>query len=250
MNPGLKDDFLGKWGKYFGNAELPVAFYYADDDSGAEPVPPAKGWTCLVAQLAKARNGSPLSFSADSIGCNGGKRFTGFSDSVIPGFDYFLSCGIEGKVRGERYKRDPETVREWMKGHVKLPADGKKLVFKRWDRLASDDNPEVVIFFAKPDVLSGLFTLCNFDRADRNGVIAPFGSGCAAIVQLPWIEKGKESSCGVIGMFDPSARPYVKRDILTFAVPMKRFVEMISYMDESFLITETWSRLEKRINSD
>ncbi len=48
-------------------------------------------------------------------------------------------------------------------------------------------------------------------------------------------------------MFDPSARPCVSDDVMTFAVPMKRFEKMIGYMEESFLITETWSTMKRRI---
>jgi hypothetical protein len=48
-------------------------------------------------------------------------------------------------------------------------------------------------------------------------------------------------------MFDPSARPCVPENVLTFAVPMKRFEKMTGYMEESFLITDTWSILRKRI---
>ncbi len=248
MDLNLKNDFLHKWDKYFGNAELPLVFYYSDGDGGAEHVPAAKGWTCLVAQLVKVRKGASLCFSADSIGCNGGKRHTGYSESAPPDFEYFISCGIEGKVRGERYKKDPETVKEWMTHHVTIPAAGKNLVFKRWDNLDADDEPEVVIFFAEPDVLSGIFTLCNFDWSDPNGVISPFGAGCASIVLHPWLEMKRDVPRGVIGMFDPSARPFVGENTLSFAVPMKRFEKLVGNMDESFLVTETWERIRKRIN--
>jgi hypothetical protein len=47
-------------------------------------------------------------------------------------------------------------------------------------------------------------------------------------------------------MFDPSARPYAARDTLSFAVPMRRFVTMVGNMEESFFITDTWKKFEKR----
>ena len=53
----------------------------------------------------------------------------------------------------------------------------------------------------------------------------------------------------VIGMFDPSARPCVPANVLTFAVPYSRFEKMVSYMEESFLITGTWDTIKKRILS-
>jgi hypothetical protein len=48
-------------------------------------------------------------------------------------------------------------------------------------------------------------------------------------------------------MFDPSARPCVPVDVLTIAIPMKKFEKMISYMDESFLITKTWEKQKAKI---
>ncbi len=131
----------------------------------------------------------------------------------------------------------------------KFEAPGKLTVFKRWDMLEASDNPEVVIFFAQTDVLSGLFTLTNFDEIEPNGVFAPFCAGCASIVQYPYLEKEAERPRGVLGMFDVSARPFVPSNTLTFAVPMNRFIRMIKNMSKSFLITQSWSKVRKRINS-
>jgi hypothetical protein len=36
-------------------------------------------------------------------------------------------------------------------------------------------------------------------------------------------------------------------DILTFAIPMKKFEKMIGSMDESFLITRTWDKVKTKI---
>ena len=110
-----------------------------------------------------------------------------FAMTEKPDFEYFLSCGIPGKVEGERYKKSPEMVKEIMKQMPEFKAPARYIVFKRWDRLEDSDNPEVVIFFGKADVLSGLFTLANFDEIEPNGVIAPFCSGCASIVYYPYL---------------------------------------------------------------
>jgi hypothetical protein len=71
----------------------------------------------------------------------------------------------------------------------------QKSLFKRWDNITENDEPEVVIFFATPDVLSGLFTLSGYDREDMHGNIAPFGAGCASIVQYPLLESKKRKTC-------------------------------------------------------
>ena len=78
-------------------------------------------------------------------------------------------------------------------------------------------------------------------------VIAPFGSGCASVVEYPYLEKDSKKPRAVIGMFDVSARPYVDKDMLTFSVPLNKFSRMIENMEESFLITPSWEKVQKRI---
>jgi uncharacterized protein (DUF169 family) len=182
------------------------------------------------------------------VGCPGGKKYLGFAENLMPDFEYFLSCGIPGKMEGERYKKTPEMVKEYMQKHAPaMKAPGRFIIFKRWDKLEEADNPEVVIFYTRPDVLAGLFTLASFDEAEQNMVIAPFGSGCASIVQYPYLETKEAAPRAIIGMFDISARPFVPADMLTFAVPLSKFTRMVDNMEESFLITPSWAKVQKRI---
>jgi hypothetical protein len=188
-----------------------------------------------------------MAFGIDSLGCGGARRYLGFADSLRPNFEYFLSCGIPGEMKGERYKKSPEIVRTIMKNQPAMRAPGKFIVFKRWDLLEEGDEPRVVVFFAPPDVLSGLFTLASFDEADLHGVIAPFSAGCGSIVGYPYLEQESERPRCVLGMFDVSARPCVDGSVLTFAAPMKKFARMVGDMEESFLITPSWRKIRKRI---
>jgi len=166
-----------------------------------------------------------------------------------PNFEYFLSCGIPGEMEGERYKRSPEMVREIMRKMPEFKAPGKFIVFKRWDALEEEDRPDVVIFHAKPDVLAGLFTLSSFDEVDPNGVFTPFSAGCGSIVLHPYLEKDVARPRCVLGMFDISARPYVHKNELTFAVPLAKFRRMVENMDESFLVTSSWKKVRERIET-
>lgn len=249
MDMELKEKFTRKWSNYFHSAGLPIVFYYADEVRGAEPVEKPTGHRCIMRDFAKIRQGVCLYFEAETIGCYGGRRYLGFGDELMPNFEYFLSCGIAGELEGERYKKTPEIVREMMKKAPRMKAPARFIVFKRWDMLEESDEPEVVIFFAHPDVLSGLFTLANFDEVEPNAVFAPFAAGCGSIVQYPYLEKDSDRPRAVLGMFDVSSRPFVRRDHLTFAVPMCKFVRMIENMDESFLITGSWSKVQSRITS-
>ena len=250
MDLKLKEKFIELWEKHFGTAELPIVFYYHKERNNATHVKPAKGRSCIICELAKVRNGESLAYDADAIACGGAKRYLGYNETIRPNFEYFLSYGIPGKMVGERYIKTPEMVLELQKNQQTIKdAKDNFIIFKRWDMLLESDEPAVVIFFAKLDVLSGLFTLANFDQSEPNTTFAPFGAGCGSIVHYPYLEKDAKRPRAVIGMFDPSARPCVPKDTLSFAVPMIKFVKMIDYMDESFLITNTWKTVRNRINS-
>ena len=245
MDITLRDKFLTLWKKYFNHAELPITFYFTDDDTRAKPARDESLPRCVIGGLACVREGKSIYFDAASLKC--GKRFLGFSQEIRPNFNYFLSCGIPNKVHCERYVKTPEMVQEIFDNTPTISAPAKYIVFKRWDKQEEADTPEVVIFFAIPDVLSGLFTLARFDETDRGAIQAPFGSGCAAIVQNPYLEQLSEHPHAILGMFDPSARVSVPKDVLTLAVPMKKFVAMVDNMEESFLITDSWRKIQQRI---
>lgn len=250
MDPAFKEDFAKDWEKYFPGAELPIGFYYT---VSAEPKCMARiprGHRCLIGDLAKVRKGKTVCFDVHTIGCNGGKRYLGFDGRMTPDFPYFLSCGIPGKLEGERYKKSPELVKEFTKLNKPSKAPGDHIVFKRWDCMEPEDHPLVVIFFAPPDVIAGLFTLANFDEPQSDGVIAPFGAGCASIVNYPYREISNPAPRAVLGMFDVSARPYVPPTFLTFAVPWTKFVRMANNMKESFLITKSWNKVRTRMKKD
>ena len=248
MDMERKDRFIQLWSKNFSDSELPIAFYYAEEPGSVERAKaPSSGHQCMVPLLSKVRRGTPLAFDVTGVGCAGGKRYLGFSQEIMPNFEYFLSCGIPGQMEGERYKKSPELVREVMRNWPAFTAPARYIVFKRWDQLAEADDPAVAIFFAPPDVLSGLFTLANFDQAERDGVLAPFCAGCASIVQFPYLEGESQGPRAILGMFDVSARPYVPAGTLSFAVPMNKFSRMMDDMGESFLITSSWAKVRTRI---
>jgi hypothetical protein len=247
MDSELKNRFLTLWGKYFKNTELPFCFYYTDDDRGCAKPRPTTVHRCVIGDLVKVRRGTDLCFEPEVIGCAGGRRYFGFAEEFKDDFPHYLSCGIPGKLAGERYMKTPDLVRESMQYRPHYEPPGKYLVFKRWDNLSENDAPEAVIFFAPADVLSGLFTLANFDEAEPNSVFAPFCAGCGSIVQYPYVENRAERPRAVLGMFDVSARPYVPGDTLSFTVPMRKFSRMIGNMEESFLITSSWDKVKKRL---
>ncbi len=190
MDIKLRDKFIEYWYKYFNGADLPIAFYYSDKlmDVKLEPqAAPPPAHECVIANLASVRRGISKCFNIISLGCEGAKRYFGFSKQLRKDFEYFLSCGIPNKVEGERYKKGPEIVKKMLEEAPQMEAPFPYIIFKRWDKLNEQDNPEVVIFFSPPDVISGLFTLSGFDVSDVNAVFSPFGAGCGTIVLYPYL---------------------------------------------------------------
>jgi len=224
MDEKKRDRFVSKWRKYFGDA--------------------------VVEMLGAVRKGRTLCLSAKNRMCGGAKRYLGFSDQVgSPDFEYFLSYGIPGKLEGERYKKSPELVREAQKHQQPFKAPKPFIVFKRWDKVSAEDGPEVVIFLGDPDVISGLFTLANFDEPEPDAVICPFGSGCSSIVYHPYMQLRSRRPRCVLGMFDISARPYVEANKLSFAIPFPKFDRMVGNMDEGFLTTSSWKAVSRRMRA-
>jgi hypothetical protein len=248
MDNQFPQHFISQWARYFYGAELPIAYYYTDQPRTDEISASQTVDRCLIGNLKRVRQGFPFIYDVHTPGCSGGKRYTGFSHSLRPNFEYFLSCGIPDELQGERYKREPDLVRQYLLQHPSFEAPGKYLVFKRWDKLTQDDLPMAVIFFATGDVLSGLFALANYDMAEPDGVITPMGSGCASIVGYPLEQATHQIPRCVLGMFDVSARPHVERDELTFSIPIKRFEQIVGYMNESFLITSSWEKVKSRLS--
>jgi len=231
----------------FGMAEYPVLFRYTDSLPEGTMLPPEATRICVFALLAKTRaEGRPLALSASQYGCAGGGYYLGFLDQPREGIEYFLSCGIAGKMEGERYLKTPELARAYFARLPGRQAPKRYALFTRADMPHLPDDPEVVIFFASPDLIAGLHFLASFDRND-DAVTTPFSSGCGAIVTLPLAEGERTDPRAVMGLFDPSARPYVEKNLLTFALPYVLFNRMAGNIPESFLSTGTWGKIRKRI---
>lgn len=63
-------------------------------------------------------------------------------------------------------------------------------------------------------------------------------------------ENRKQGRSCFIGMLDPSARPLVPANELTFVIPMHRFNEMMQTMEKSALFQKAYSIVRKRINGE
>jgi uncharacterized protein (DUF169 family) len=242
---------LKQYEKFFdrmGLREIPLGAFYADEKPAAGVTPKGQGHVCLFALLKKARqDGETVYFDGEHTGCGGGAYYMGFRDTPMPKIEYFLSCGIPGEMEGERYIKTPEIAREFFAAMKPRKAPAEYCVFKPLHKLLPAEDPEVIIFFAPPDILSGLFTLTHYATGRPDAVRVPFSSGCGSILTHPLKEAEKQDPQAVLGLFDVSARPFVEADILTLAMPAKMFPLLLQSQEESFLITKSWERIRERI---
>ena len=232
-----------------GLKESPLGIYYTQDKpEGITPKPGIQ--FCMIALLKKARHdGETVYFDKEHFGCLGGGYYMGFLVTPRPGIEYFLSCGIPGQMEGERYIKTPEIARSYFGKVSPRPAPAPYCVFKPIEKFRGGEAPEVVAFFAPADILSGLFTLTNYALEIMDGVKAPFGSGCSAILTHPLREASQEHPRAILGMFDVSARPMVEKDILTLSMPYSIFLKLLENVSGSFLETGSWKKVRERILS-
>lgn len=218
-------------------AELPLAFWYSD--APVREVPKTEG--CFFKALHEARRGQTVSLCVANIGCGGGKFYTGFAPMPerVPTF-------VSEK---EHYKQTPEMVRAFVERLDVRPAPAEWLHFARVDTLDGFEGREGVLFFATPDVLSGLVAWASFDNNDEDAVAAPFGSGCSAVVAQAVRENRIGGRRTFLALFDPSVRPWVGENELGFVVPMGRFMQLCGTMRASCLFgTHAWKKVRDRIN--
>lgn len=223
-------------------------------------------WGCVAAMLNGAARGKTVVFDRKTFGCIGGGVGLGFGNQYVKfpgGIEYFLSSGNKefcnsdiGKniVRnmpalehGEGYVKTPELAKKFVDSLPMVDVPTEYVVFKPLENLSDGEVPRSVIFLVNPDQLSALVVLANYGRDTNQNVIAPFGAGCHSIGIMPYKEDELEQPRAIIGLTDLSVRKQFEKDILSFTVPYKMFLEMEGNVEGSFLEKETWQKVLERI---
>jgi uncharacterized protein (DUF169 family) len=213
---------------------------------------------CVGAMLVTASKKNRIAFfDRKTFGCPGGGTGLGFGDRYgkFP-IDCLLSTGNIGIAarmdrtgtameEGERFYKNPELARKWVNSLPFTDVPTEYVVFKPWEQVTEEDNPELIVFFTNADQLSALVVMADYNRGSNQSITAPFGAACQSIL-FGYAESEKENPRGVIGFFDISQRSIVDRETLTFTVPYRMFQEMEAGVEGSFLNTPVWHKLQER----
>lgn len=203
-------------------------------------------WGCVVAMLNAASEGRTAAFSRETVACQGGRAGLGIQKFELGNIEYFLSVGREDLKKGELYKKNPHLARYYIQNMPDIETDDY-VIMKPLSEVQEHEIPQIIVFLVNADQLSGLATLANYDQETQDNVKLSFGAGCAQSILYGLDAEQKNSVSCYIGLTDPSARKCIPKELLSFTIPFKRFLEMEECVENSFLQTNTWEFISKRI---
>ncbi|SFL69723.1 Uncharacterized conserved protein, DUF169 family [Desulfomicrobium norvegicum] len=256
--------------EHLGLSEEPFGVYYSDtkpDNAyGPKPGTPIsreledrrelnmlavmKTFSCVMGNIWLARKKKGAAFiSAEEYGCPGGVYYCSMMKPHLRFIEHYVSTGFAGTpMHGERYMPGPDAMRAFMEKVNPRKAPAKYCIFKPLSQFTDGDEPEFVIFFARPEVLTGLFVQAVFTTGDMDCVASPFGAGCTNIIGWPLYYQTQGVEKAVLGGMDPSARKFMKTDELTFTVPLSLYEKMLVALPESMFAHETdWTGVRKKV---
>ena len=229
-----------------GCEEAPLGLFFTGKKPEGHGPDSTRAPDCLMKYIRLARvRREPGWISRQQPGCRGGAIYAGFaepSDAVAR----FVTTGFPGR-EGERYMPAPGSMSRFFKELDPRPAPADYCVVKPLDLFSDEEKPLSIIFFARGELLSGLCQLACFALDDHQAVAFPFGSGCANILSWPlhYARRGQERA--VVGGADPSCRPYLETDELSFALPASSFMIMLDAAPHSFLAGGSWVSVRRKI---
>ncbi len=152
---------------------------------------------------------------------------------------------VDHYLHGERYKKSPELVEQFVNAVPMTDVPSKYVVMKPLSQVDPEkEEPVSVTFLVNPDQLAALTILANFDRPGLENVAVPWVAACQVVGVMSYREAGAANPRCLIGLTDISARKYLKgqkgSDKLTFTAPFRRLLEMEANVPGSFLEGKTW----------
>lgn len=229
--------------------EEPLGISYADHAPEASLTPaPGTGHACIINYLRMARTKKTcVHFSSEVMTCMGGWTYLGYKLPVPERIVHFVTTGWEDR-EGERYLPSPDSMRRFFRDIDIQPAPAPFCTAKPLAMLEGEGEPLLAVFHCRAEVLTGLTMLAGFALDDHDAVAMPFGSGCASIFAWPLSYRRKGQKKAVMGGADPSCRPFMGVDELSFTVTSDILLAMQEAFPRSFLTGKTWSGVRKKID--
>jgi len=204
-------------------------------------------FSCVMGLIWRARRKKTAAcFSAERPGCPGGSFFLGYHKPQTETILRYVTTGIPGWSEGEHYCQSPEALRAIFARLDPCPAPARYCVVKPLSLFAENEEPQVVIFFSRPEPLCGLHQLATYVSNDPESVMSPWSAACGSIAAWPLHYQVRNRNKAVLGGWDPSARKFFPPDELSFAVPFAMFSAMLEQYQQSFLMTDTWATVVKK----
>lgn len=209
-----------------------------------------KTFSCILGNIWLARKKKKTAWiSHEECGCMGGGFYAGLYRPYLETNIFYVSTGIpEANMEGEHYLPSTDSMRAFMDNVMPPEAPKKYCIFKPLDQFSDAARPLVINFFARPEVISGLYSLTMYATGDFNSVVTPFSSACGYLVSWPLVYQQRGEEKAVLGGFDLSARKFMKTDELTFAVPLPLYSKMLEIMETSALPRHTWNGVCKKVH--
>lgn len=250
-----------------GSNEEPLGLFYSDDKPdgpGPKESPrlsheaEQKGeldlkavwanFSCVMGRVLLARKKKVATWlAADAYGCAGASFYAGFHKPQLEMVIHYISTGIPGMMEGELFMPSVDASRDFFNRIDPVPAPKKYCVIKPLSLFVDGEEPEVVAFFARGELLVALSSLVSFTTGTAESVVMPFGAGCANLISWPLHYQAQGREMAVLGGNDPACRALFNVDECSFAVPIALYRKMLEAVPKSFLRTEHWDKCRKRI---
>lgn len=201
---------------------------------------------CIMPLLFKSAKGSIVAFDNDFTKKPCARFYLGYTNWISDGIEKFLSNEKLNNRKPERFIKTKEMALSAMKANIPDNIRTDVIIIKPLELFQKNEKPEIIIFFANTDQLSGLVYLINYSSPTEERISTPFASACSSVLTVPLKYAKQGINKAVWGLHDISARKRLPKDLMTLAMPYKLFEEMYDNIDESFLITENWKIIKNR----
>ena len=209
----------------------------ADHEVENSVSPPPGTRVCTFAFYGQWLKGKHLLLSEDCFGC-GGAAFALFQKETRP-----REAFLDFLVEEEGLMASRERMNEWIERPKAFKSEhGRISIGPLRDTLAPWLRS--VTFFVTPDQLGALvYGRAYFQQPGDPpaSIVAPFGSGCAQMIQC--FERLDQPEA-VIGS-DLAMRKYLPESLMAVSVTLPFFEQLCQLGEESFLYKQFWAELQE-----